>query len=443
MTRCGNRRRSGSRTCRQPFLPDEAQLTLLPTVTDVNLVPATDDPTTTRTPRQSCLRAVGVTTLVLLAAADVVIAIANGKTLWPVLLLLSLGLAAVLWPRAHRPAWLTPRLRTAVPAGASLALTAVAARTEQLRMFGPGEVAVLLCLLMIAVRTCPPRWAVLCAVLTGAAVIATPLRFYATGTQDDVLILGLALTAALLVGVTAGVAGYLRSLDHRRGVAVAETRRSERLAMAADLHDFVAHHVTGILVHTQMARMMAATEPYRLDPVLAGIEQAATQALDSMRVTVGILRVGGPQETAGLEPGENRPVGDLTTLAELVDGFGGPTSPKAELHRDASVPRNLPHEVQAAAYRVVQEALTNVRRHAADATEVTVGLAHADDTLHVTVRDNGRGGAPMPYAARGGGFGIVGLTERVTALGGELRTGPRQDHGWEVMALLPAVRQGS
>ncbi|MDX2682198.1 histidine kinase [Streptomyces sp. NY05-11A] len=407
----------------------------------MNLLPATAYPTATRTRRQGCLRAVGITTLVLLAATDVLIAVANDKTLWPVLVLLSLGLAAILWPSASRPAWLTPRLRAAVPAGVSLALTAVARTTEPIRMFGPGEVAFLLCLLMITVRTGPPRWAGLCAVLAGAAAIAAPLRFYAT-TQDDNLILGLALTVALLVGVTAGIGGYLRSLDHRRGVAVAETRRSERLAMAADLHDFVAHHVTGILIQTQMARMMVSSEPDRLDPVLAGIEHAATEALDSMRLTVGILR-DGPERTAQLEPGESRPVGDLTALAELVDGFGGPTGLKAELHRDASLARNLPHEVQAAAYRVVQEALTNVRRHAADATEVTVALALADDTLRVTVRDNGRGGAAMPYAARGGGFGIVGLTERVTALGGTLHTGPRKDHGWEVMALLPAVRQGS
>jgi signal transduction histidine kinase len=408
-------------------------------VTDVNhLLPATDDITAALTRRQGCLGAMGVTTLVLLAAADVLIAVANGKTLWPVLLLLSLGLAAVLWPSALRPVWLTPQLRAAVPAGASLALTAVAATTEPVRTLGPGEVAVLLCLLMIAVRTCSPRWALLCAVLTGGATVVLPLRFHDVIAEDDALLFTLPL--ALLTGVSAGLGGYLRSLDRRRGVAVAETRRSERLAMAADLHDFVAHHVTGILVQTQMARMMATTEPDRLDPVLAGIEHAATQALDSMRVTVGILR-GGPEETARLEPGESRPVGDLTTLAKLVDGFGGPTNIKAELLGDASVPRNLPHEVQAAAYRVVQEALTNVRRHAADATEVTVALAHAEDSLRVTVRDNGRGGVPLPYAARGGGFGIVGLTERVTALGGTLHTGPRRDHGWEVVALLPAVRR--
>ncbi|WP_327743407.1 histidine kinase [Streptomyces europaeiscabiei] len=411
-------------------------------MTDVNLLPATACPTTTRARRQGCLRAAGITTLLLLAVTDVLISVASGKILWPVLVLLSLGLAAVIWPSADPPAWLTPQLRTAVPAGVSLALTAVARTIEPIRMFGPGEVAVLLCLLLMAVRTCPPRWAILSAVLTGGAAIAAPLRFYATDTQDDVLILGLALAVALLTGASAGLGGYLRSLDHRRGVAVAETRRSERLAMAADLHDFVAHHVTGILVQSQMARMMVTTEPDHLDPVLAGIEQAATEALASMRLTVGILREG-LEQTARLKPGEGRPVGDLSALAELVDGFGGPAGLKAELHRDASVPRNLPHEVQAAAFRVVQEALTNVRRHAADAIEVTVDLTCADDTLHVTVRDNGRGGAPMPYAARGGGFGIVGLTERVTALGGELRTGPRTDHGWEVVALLPTVRPGN
>ncbi|AVV40703.1 two-component sensor histidine kinase [Streptomyces sp. P3] len=410
-------------------------------MTYVNLLPATDNPTTTRTWRQGCLRAAGITSLVLLAVADVFIAGANGKALWPLCLFLSLGLAAVLWPPARRPAWLTPQLRAAVLAGASLALTAVATTTERIRMFGPGEVAILLCLLMITVRACPPRWAGVCAVLTGGAAIAAPLRFYADDVRDDILILGLTLVVALPTVITAGIGVYLRTLDHRRGVAVAETRRSERLAMAADLHDFVAHHVTGILVQTQMARMMATTEPDRLDPVLAGIEHAAAEALGSMRLTVGILREG-PRGAARLEADENRPVDDLTSLTTMVDRFGGPTGPKAELHRDTSVPRDLPHEVQAAAYRVVQEALTNVRRHAADATEVTVLLTHADDTLRVTVRDNGHGGTPIPHAARGGGFGIVGLTERVTALGGQLRTGPRTERGWEVMALLPAMRRG-
>ncbi len=95
--------------------------------------------------------------------------------------------------------------------------------------------------------------------------------------------------------------------------------------------------------------------------------------------------------------------------------------------------------MQAAAFRVVQEALTNVRRHAADAGEVTVRLRHDGHRLEVGVTDDGRGGTQLPAAAHGGGFGLVGLTERVTALGGDLRVGPRADRpeGWEVRALFP------
>ena len=90
--------------------------------------------------------------------------------------------------------------------------------------------------------------------------------------------------------------------------------------------------------------------------------------------------------------------------------------------------------MQAAAFRVVQESLTNVRRHEADATEITVRLSLADDRLHVSVTDDGRGGTRLPDAARGGGFG---LGERVTALGGELHAGARAGEGWEVTAGFP------
>ncbi|WP_442818960.1 ATP-binding protein [Streptomyces sp. NBC_01235] len=106
-----------------------------------------------------------------------------------------------------------------------------------------------------------------------------------------------------------------------------------------------------------------------------------------------------------------------------------------------ALPAALPREAQAAAVRVVQEALTDVRRHAADATTVTVRLRLRPDggRLEATVSVAGRGGAQFPAEAHGGGFGLVGLRERVTALGGELRTGPgTADHGREVRALFPA-----
>jgi signal transduction histidine kinase len=380
--------------------------------------------------RQVVLRVLGIVLLLLAAGVDLLLAGVDDRPWWPQSVVLPVGLAAVLWPAARRPAWLTVAVRTAVPAVLSGAVTVAVVLTGRASLSGPGELAVLLCLLLIAVRDCPARWAAVCGVLDGAAILALPYR-QAPG-DSSVNPFGM----LVLVGAVAGLAGYLRALDHRRRVTVTETQRAERLAMAADLHDFVAHHVTGILVQTQLAQLITTTEPERLPGILKDVERAATEALASMRRTVGLMR-----EVPETGDTDRHPRGDLAALPELMEGFRGPVGPKAELCRDPSVPDDLPHEVQAAAYRVVQEALTNVRRHAADATEVTVGLAYDGRALEVTVRDDGRGGTRLPQAARGGGFGLVGLTERVTALGGKLRTGPRSDRrGWEVTAVLPAER---
>ncbi|MGW0580005.1 sensor histidine kinase [Streptomyces sp. NPDC002920] len=390
---------------------------------------------------KGCARGAAVGALLATALVDLAAASEIGYPLWRPAAVLAVGVTAVLWPAARRPAWLTPQLRTAVPALVSLLYTATAYVLHRNAPFGPGEVAVLLCLLFIAVRHCPPRWSAACAALDVVAMLTTPLRYYRELGSGEAS--GFALVGLILVGLVAAFAAYLRSLDYRRTVAVADTRREERLAIAADLHDFVAHHVTGILVQTQMARMMAATrpqdphdprdphDPQDLDPVLAGIERAATQALSSMRRTVGVLRDAG-------EEADRRPAGDLAAITDLTTTFATPAQ-HVTLCRDPSLPADLPHEVQAAAFRVVQEALTNVRRHAADATTVTVGLRHAAGHLEVTVRDDGHGGTQLPAEARGGGFGLIGLRERVTALGGHLHTGPHPtDPGWEVRARFPA-----
>ncbi|MFM9674373.1 sensor histidine kinase [Streptomyces brasiliscabiei] len=401
--------------------------------------------------RLGCVRVGGIVALVLACASDFLILTAEDIAfLWLHMLVLAVGLAALLWPERRRPAWLTPQLRTGLPALAVLVNLVTLLVAGEEGGFGPGQATVLLCLLVVAVRTCPPGWALACGLLDGLVLLALPLPYYAF--TPDVSIVGVAVVLLLLGGVTAAVAAYLRTMDHRRTQVVTETRRAERLAMAADLHDFVAHHVTGILVQSQVARMMAGTDPERsemgvppdevrgsLDPVLAGIERAATEALASMRRTVGVLR----EHDDGTGPADRRPVGDLAGIDELVrgfDGVGGVDGRTAVLRLAPAVPADLPHEVQAAAFRVVQESLTNVRRHAADATEVTVDLRYAHGDLEVSVRDDGRGGARLPEAARGGGFGLVGLTERVTALGGRIRARPREDGpGWEVVAVLPAA----
>ncbi|GAA3537044.1 hypothetical protein GCM10022295_18970 [Streptomyces osmaniensis] len=384
---------------------------------------------------RGCARGLAVGVLLAACVVDVLYAGSDGTSvlptaspLWPTLVVLLVGLAAVLRPKGRRPEWLTPQVRTGVPAALSALFSLGSLVTMKANVFGPGEVVILLCLLFVAVRHCPPRWAWGCGALDAGALLLLPVRDLG---PSDTAVLGLVVAGLVLIGVVAGLAVYLRTLDYRRGLAVSETRRSERVAIAADLHDFVAHHVTGILVQTQVARMMAGTRPQELDPVLAGIERAATEALASMRRTVGVLR------DAGDEAADRRPVGDLAGIAELTDGFASPVQ-RVTLRRDPAVSDALPHEVQAAAFRVVQEALTNVRRHAADATHIEVRLREDAGRLEVSVADDGRGGTQLPAAAHGGGFGLVGLKERVTALGGELRAGPRDGAGWEVRALFPA-----
>ncbi|KOG29385.1 sensor histidine kinase [Streptomyces resistomycificus] len=372
-------------------------------------------------------RVAGVGVLLSAAAVDLASSAGRSTGVRPVAVVLLVGGAAVLWPAVRRPGRLTPQVRCAVPAVVSGLYTLASLRGTD-ALFGLGELLCLLCLLWIAVRRCPRRWAVVCGVLDGGAVVAMPVR--ALRDRPDNL-LGYMLIGLVLVGLTAGFAASARSMEYRRTVAVSETRRLERLDIAADLHDFVAHHVTGILVQTRMARMTADSRQDELDPVLAGMERAATEALASMRRTVGVLR------DTGTEPADQRPVGDLAGIAGLVDRFASPPQ-KVTLLRDPTVHDDLPPEVQAAAFRVVQEALTNVRRHAGDATQVTVRLRLDPGRLEVAVTDDGRGGGRLPDAAHGGGFGLVGLKERVTALGGALHAGPRGGHGWEVRADFSA-----
>ncbi|MGI5164408.1 sensor histidine kinase [Spirillospora sp. CA-253888] len=270
------------------------------------------------------------------------------------------------------------------------------------------------------------------AVLVGGAVVAIPFR------ASPVSALLFSAPMAVLVAIAVGAGLYLRALDARRARALAGARRDERLELARDLHDFVAHHVTGIVVQAQAARFAAGSgavqSPEQLDRMFAGIEDAGTEALTSMRRIVGLLREAqDPGGRTGDAAAATRPVADLAQVQELVEGF---TDPPAELALAPDLGA-LPPEVATSVHRVVQEALTNVRKHAADATAVRVGVARLPGgDVEVSVRDDGQGrGRRLPSS----GFGLAGLDERVEALGGTLRAGPRPEGGWEVVAVLPVA----
>ncbi|RSM62229.1 two-component sensor histidine kinase [Actinoplanes sp. ATCC 53533] len=388
----------------------------------------TENTTTARTRRRGGLAIGGIIALGLAATIDLLVVATNGDRVWVTLLVLAVGLTALLWPAGARPPWLTPPVRTIVPALGSAAYTIGVLLGGTPTAIGPGEPLILICLLVVAVRNCRPGTAAVAAFVIGASIVVTPLRVSVGSPGEAGVSYAVSAVLAVLASGGAALGGYLRSLDRRREAAIARTRRTERLSMAADLHDFVAHHVTGILVQTQMARALAAGgEPDRLDPVLERIEHAAGEALGAMRRTVGILRSSDADHPAA---------GDLAAVPDLVSGFTAAHRIHATLHRDPGVPDTLPPEVQAAAYRVIQEALTNVGRHATDATETTIDLRCDDGHLEVTVHNDGTS-RTRPASGRSDHYGLIGLTERVSALGGHLHAGPEPTGGWRVAARLP------
>ncbi|MFI9786038.1 sensor histidine kinase [Kitasatospora sp. NPDC051984] len=329
---------------------------------------------------------------------------------------LVLALAAL-----HRP--LGPSSPVLAPVAAALLSLAVDAGyfgdhgLELLWM--PAEFAALLALVVRAVRRLPARPAWAAGALTTAAALALPLRFALRQPVPlDASVAGLVIAVAP-VATALGAALYLRGQDDRRARAVRDARHEQRLAVARDLHDYVAHELTGILLEVQAAQV-SGYGPDENARLLTRLEAAGQRALASMDHTLDTLRA--PDDAA---PRRHA----LTELPALLDHF--PDRPA--LHHPADLPA-LPPAVEDAAYRVALEALTNIRRHAPAADRITVAVAHHPGTgLTVTVTDTG---PAHPHARPGGGTGLTALRTRIADLGGELTAGPHGT-GWRVAATLP------
>ncbi|QKW39725.1 two-component sensor histidine kinase [Actinomadura sp. NAK00032] len=274
----------------------------------------------------------------------------------------------------------------------------------------------------LVVRRADARPAAIAGVAVGAAVTVLPLRLtlhVVPPASAGGAVLG-CLFCGLGAAVAAGTGLYLRSLDARRSRAVAEARRAQRLDLARDLHDFVAHEVGGMIVQAQAAQIGGDTAA-----ALRRIEAAGARAMASLDRTVHMLHDDGPRDG---------PHG-LDELPALVEGFGTPDGARIRLAMDAVTP---PPEVSATAYRLVVEALTNVRRHAPGATAVDVSVTATGPDLRVAVTDDGpRGRTGLLRERRRSGLGLPGIAERVEALGGDFGAGPAGDRGWRVVALIP------
>ena len=316
--------------------------------------------------------------------------------------------------------WLGPRALPIVAgllAAATLAVRGLhgSGAEERLAPFSATTACALLVLLALVAWRGRPSLAAFAAPVLIAAVALQPVL----ARQNDtyvILTLGLALVALVVVGAATATRLVLAA---RRTQAV-QIRLAQRAEFARDLHDFVAHHVTGIVVQAQGARAIAAKRPDLVLPVLTQIEKAGVETLDSMRRMVGLLRDDDRLELA--------PLAGIAEVRAMVADFG------ADLTLDGDLD-DLAVEIASTVHRVVMEALTNVRKHAADVRAVTVLVCRAGEWVVVKVTDDG-----TPRRSSTGGFGLRGLTERVTALGGRIHTGPGTTGGWVVEATLPARR---
>jgi signal transduction histidine kinase len=299
---------------------------------------------------------------------------------------------------------------------------------ELVLLWGLAEGTALLALIVRVLRHVPARPAFVAGSLTGLAVVMLPLRFTLqrhTGQSPWAGWLVCASVMLLLLGCAMAIGLYLRSADLRRARAVLDARRAQRLDFARDLHDFVAHEVTGIVLEAQAAQLAAGDG----GETFARIESAGLRALSSMDQTVRALR----------EPSEDGPptrvhgLGDLPAVAGRFSATGGAY---ARLEMPADLPGTVPPEIGRTAYRVVVEALTNARRHAVGATTVDIVVARSGGTLTVSVTDDGPGRGPTGGIHRESGTGLAGLGELVSAQGGRLVAGP-SGPGWRVVAELP------
>lgn len=349
--------------------------------------------------------------VVITAALAVVIVLSALLTVrgWPPGLAVGVAICAVALLRRRNLAWAAlAGLIVFAAAGLAVALGAISVGP----LFG-GGLAGLLVLGAAMVRTLPPRPAVLIGI-AGTLVIAACETAGPDGLFDHRVVWALAAAAAWIAALAVGV--YLRFLDFRHRQTLDDVRRQERLELARELHDVVAHHVTGIVVQAQAARFTGQADSHA---TLGDIEAAGAETLTAIRQLVGLLR--DPQDSASTLPAPE-PIG------QLVERFAR-HGPAVELRLPSA---SWPPEVASTVYRVVQEALTNITRHAAGARSVTITITDERGQVGVEVTDDAPAGHVRP-----GGYGLVGMRERVEALGGAMHAGPLAGAGWAVQASVP------
>ena len=253
-------------------------------------------------------------------------------------------------------------------------------------------------------------------------------------------IAGTTLGILIVVGIAEGIrtrrertAEFRRRVSQRRQTEV----QAERVRIARELHDVLAHSLSQINVQAGVGLHLMEKQPDKAKEALASIKETSKTALDEVRTVLGVLRAeGGADPSAPLVPEP-----DLSRLPGLAASV---TAQGVEVRLDDRLAAaQVPKPVQLAIYRIAQESLTNVTRHALGATHATISLERRDGVYRLEVRDDGTGtvqSAPSGAASESGGRGLLGMRERAELLGGHLTAGPAEGGGFAVVAELPAAK---
>ncbi|KNX36370.1 sensor histidine kinase [Luteipulveratus halotolerans] len=349
----------------------------------------------------------------LLAAAAVIEGAFRPDVAWrPLVTVLALALVpAVLWRRQHP-------LTTAVAGWGVAGLLSVLQLTAH-----PGDLGLSAMMAVLLLLYSLVRWGSGPEIVIGTAfvTVVAALGMYASSADGAEVFGGSVLL--LLVIALAVLFRYRADLWRRQQ---REIRNQERVALARELHDTVAHHVSAIAVQAQAGGVVARVQPEKATEILSAIEAEASRTLEEMRSMVRVLREDSTVVYAP-QPG----VADLSALASTG------TTPVVEVSLEGSLSRLAP-AVDVALYRLAQESLTNAARHARGATRVGIEVRRESHSVTLRVSDDGQA---QPGPAAEPGFGLLGMAERAHLLGGSLCAGPGPDGGWVVEAVLPVETQ--
>ncbi|MGY1725493.1 sensor histidine kinase [Geodermatophilus sp. SYSU D01062] len=329
------------------------------------------------------------------------------------------------------------RRRAPVPAAAAVAVAGLV-ELATVEVFLPANVAALV--MVHALAAYAPRWASRAGLVLGlVGALLAALRWTPAASLDSLVVPAGAIAVSVVaawalgrlrrsrLGEIAGLAERARLLEIERDQEMRLAATAERARIAREMHDVVAHSLSVVIAQADGGRYAGRTDPAAATGALEAIAATGRQALTDMRALLGVLR----EDRAG----EYAPQPDVAAVPVLVDDVRA-----SGLDVDLLVegePRPMAAGPQLAAYRIVQESLTNVLKHAGPTGRAWVRLHWRPDSLELSVLDDGRGAAAALAEGDGHGQGLRGMHERAQLHRGRLEAGPRAGGGWRVHAVLP------